>query len=302
MLTLFRRITKTGVITFWRNGWVSFATVLVMVLALFVIGSIILAGVVSESVLAELEEKVDITVYFRLEAPEDEMMHVRDALLSLGEVKDVEYVSREEALQKFRDRHADNTLITQSLDEIGENPLGASLNVQATNPDHYAAISDFLEANAFSTILDKVNFRQNELVIERLSSILSTSRTLGISFSLFLALIAFLVAFNTIRMAIYTSREEIKVMKLVGASNFYTRGPFLVEGFLHGLFASIVALALMFPVTFYLAPRATTFFGGPDIFLYYTNHLPQIFFILFAFGVTLGVSSSYIAVRRYLRV
>lgn len=297
-----KRITKGGIVNFWRNGWVSFATVLVMVLTLFVAGSLILSNVILTSVLDTLEKKVDITVYFKLDAPEDDILAVRNSLITLGEVSSVEYVSRADALRHFEERHRENALITQSLQELGENPLGASLNVQATDPSHYEAISNFLEANALNSILDKINFRQNQFVIERLSSILQTSRRVGIAASLLLCGVAFLVAFNTIRMAIYTSREEIKVMKLVGASNWYTQGPFLVEGFLHGFFASIIATLAFFPITYWLSPKAKAFFGGPDLSIYYTTHILEFFLVLFLGGVVIGIVSSSIAIRRYLRV
>lgn len=301
MLINLKRIIKTGIVSFWRNGWISFATVLVMVLMLFMVGSLILSNVILTSVLASLEEKVDITVYFRLEAPEGDVLAVRDSLEGLGEVKEVEYVSREEALAQFRERHRENALITQSLEELGENPLGASLNVHAADASHYRAISSFLEANVISGILDKITYRQNELVIERLSAILTTSRRIGIMVSFLLAGIAFLVAFNTIRMAIYTSREEIKVMKLVGASNWYTRGPFVVEGFLHGLFGSVVALFIFLPLTYWLGPQSEKFFGGPDLYIYYITHIVELFLVLFLVGISIGVLSSSIAIRRYLR-
>lgn len=296
-----KRVIKVGVVDFWRNGWVSFATVLIMILTLFVVGALVLSNVILTSVLASLEDKVDITVYFHLDAPEEEILSVRDSLEGLGEVQEVEYVSREEALAQFRDRHQENALITQSLEELGDNPLGASLNVHATDPSHYKAITNFLEANVLSSMLDKITYRQNELVIDRLSSILLTSRRIGIAASILLVGIAFLVAFNTIRMAIYTSREEIKVMKLVGASNWYTRGPFVVEGFLHGLFGSVVALLIFFPLTFWLGPRSEKFFGGPDLYVYYTTHLLELFLVLFLVGISIGILSSSIAIRRYLR-
>ena len=296
-----KRIIKGGVVSFWRNGWISAATVLVMVLTLFMVGSLLLGNVILTAVLASLEEKVDITVYFRLDAPEDEILAVRDSLLGLGEVEEVEYVSREEALLQFRERHQENALITQSLDELGENPLSASLEVRAADASHYAAISNFLEASTFGSMLDKINYRQNQLVIDRLASILHTSRRIGLIASILLAGIAFLVAFNTIRMAIYTNREEIKIMKLVGASNWYTRGPFLVEGFLHGMFASIITLLIFFPVSYWLGPEAERFFGGPDLYVYYVTHVLEFFLVLFLVGVIIGILSSSIAIRRYLR-
>src|SRR3990167_6002487 len=126
-----KRVIRVGFVNFWRNGWISLATILVMTIALFVVGSLILGKAVVASTLAQLEDKVDITVYFKTGADEEEIFTFQDKLEKLNEVKNVAYVSSEEALSAFRKRHVDNALITQSLEELGENPLGANLNIKA---------------------------------------------------------------------------------------------------------------------------------------------------------------------------
>ena len=111
------------------------------------------------------------------------------------------------------------------------------MNIKAQDPREYESISRFLESDNFKNIVSKINFRQNQPVIEKLTAILKASRALGFGITLALSAIAILVAFNTIRLAIYTSRDEISIMRLVGASNAYIRGPFIMEGVLHGLIA-----------------------------------------------------------------
>jgi cell division transport system permease protein len=283
-----------------------------MVTTLFVIGGLIFFNVILTSTLSLLEAKVDISVYFKTDAPEEDILALRDSLTELNEVKSIEYISREQALEEFSRRHTNNALITQSLAELEENPLGAALNVKAKNPSQYESITRFLEGSstilldnkslAFSSIIDKVNYRQNKLVIDRLSSILALSRQAGLGISLVLAFIAVLVTFNTIRLAIYTSRDEISVMRLVGASNQRVRGPFIVEGIVHGLFASLITVLIFYPLTFWLGPKAENFFGGLNIFDYYLAHWFSIFSILFLTGIGLGMLSAYVAVRRYLKV
>lgn len=297
----FKRILRQGFINFWRNGWVSLATVLIMCLTLFVFGSLFFFNVLLTSALESLQEKVDVSVYFKTTAPENEILSLKSSLERLSEVSAVEYISRDEALLEFQERHRDNSLITQSLDELGDNPLGASLNIRAKNPDQYESISRFLEAASFEAIIDKVNYRQNRLVIERLSNILVSSRAVGFGVTIALAVIAVLVAFNTIRLAIYTSKDEISIMRLVGATNRYIRGPFLVEGVIHGVIASIAAVVIFWPLAVWLGPLAQRFFGGPNLFNYYLSNLAWIFLMLLALGVTLGIISSLIATRRYLR-
>ena len=286
---------------FWRNGWVSLATVLVMVLALFVLGALFFSNVLLTSALSRLEEKVDISVYFKTSAPEEDILALKSALGKLQEVKAVEYVSSDQALAAFQERHAENALITQALEELGENPLGASLNVKAKDPRQYEAISRFLEAESFENIVDKINYRQNQVVIEKLTGILKASRALGLGITLALSAIAILVAFNTIRLAIYTSKDEISIMRLVGASTARVRSPFLVEGVIHGAIASVLTMLAFWPLAAWLGPKADRFFGGPNLLNYYLSNFLAIFLMLLTAGVVLGVISSLIATRRYLK-
>lgn len=300
ILVKIKRIVKAGLISFWRNGWVSVATILVMVMALFVIGSLLFGKALLLSALDDLQDKVDVTVYFKTDASEEDVVSIQDSLLNLEEVKDVEYISQNQALELFRGRHADNSLIIQSLDELGDNPLGASLNIKAKNPSQYENIARFLEAGVFASI-DKVNYHQNKVVIDRLAAILQASKKVGTGISVVLTLVALLVTFNTIRLAIYTTREEIKIMRLVGASNRYIRGPFVVEGVLYGFVSSAVAMVLFYPLTLWLGPAAESFFGGINLFGYYLTNFFEIFMILLLIGVGSGVFSSWIAARRYLK-
>lgn len=296
-----KRAVKVGFINFWRNGWVSLATILVMVITLFVIGGLIFGRALLNSTLSQLENKVDITVYFKTDTNEDDILSLKNQLAKLNEVASINYVSADQALDAFKARHADNALITQSLDELGENPLEANLNIKAKDPAQYEGISQFLETGGVSSI-DKVDYNQNKAVIDRLSNILSASRNAGVGITLVLSVIAVLVAFNTIRLAIYTSRDEIAVMRLVGASSQYIRGPFIIEGIMHGLIAAIFTMIIFHPLTYWLGPMAKSFFGGPDLFTYYISNFFQLLMILTGAGILLGSFSAYIATRRYLKV
>ncbi len=151
-----KRVMRTGFMNFWRNGWVSLATILVMVVTLFVIGSLIFVRVLLSSTLAQVENKVDITVYFKTDANENNIFAIRDSLSKLNEVKSINYISAEDALNDFKQRHANNALITQSLEELESNPLGANLNIKAKSPSQYESIARFLESSAAPSI-DKIN-------------------------------------------------------------------------------------------------------------------------------------------------
>jgi cell division transport system permease protein len=302
-----KRVIQSGFVSFWRNKVVSLASVLVVTVTLFVIGSLLLTSVMLNSSLDALKDKVDINVYFKLNASETDIFALRDALKKLPEVKAVDYVSREKALEDFRAKHQDNSLIISSLEELGDNPLGASLSVRAFNPSDYESIASFLQSGnslppGASLSIDKVNFIQNKTVIDRMTKIIAGVERLGLAVSIVFIVIAVLVSFNTIRLAIFTAREEIAVMRLVGADNWYIRGPFIIEGIMYGIVGAFITMILFYPVTAWVGGVAGTFFGGVNLATFYMGNLVQMLLILLATGAVLGIVSSVLAVHRYLKV
>lgn len=302
MFLTLNRIIKSGLINFWRNGWLSTATVLIMTVTLLAWTSIFLINVVLTSVLDILEQKVDISVYFNLDAKESDILALKSKLDHLEEVSSVEYISASQALEIFKKRHSDDEVLLKSVQELSDNPLEASLNVLAKDASQYGKVASFLGQNQFESIISKINYAENKVVIERLGNIISVLRQSGLAASLILALIAFLVAFNTVRLAIYSSREEITVMKLVGASNWFVRGPFIVEGILHGTMSSAMAFMIIIPGVAVLGPKLFNFLPEINLVNYLGDNFWQLLFFQTLGGVTLGVFSSWFAMRKYLKV
>ena len=272
-----------------------------MTLTLLVITVLLMLNVVANVVLANLQNKIDISVYFKLETHEEEILQVKSQLERLEEVKDVSYVSQNEALIRFKEKHQDNPVLLQSLEELEFNPLEASLNIKARQANQYASINQFLESVYYKDLIDKVNYMQNKDIIEKLNKIVVDVKTGGLGLSALLALIVFLVTFNSIRLAIYSSREEINVMKLVGASKWFIRGPFFVEGVLYGLVATIVTILILYPLFYFLSPKISGFLPIGDVFSYFKVNLLSFFLLLLGIGVILGGFSTMIAVRKYLK-
>jgi len=300
MLTTFVRIIKSGVTSFWRNKWLSSSAISMMSLAILGITSLLLVNVLINSLTANLEDKIDISVYFNLDASEDEILDARVDLVKLSEVRSAEYISTEEALKKFKDKHQDNNILMQSLDELDSNPLEASLNIKAQQASQYESIVGFFDQEKYSKIIDKINYLENKAVIARLTSITRSIRQIGLVILLVLAGLAVLVTFNTIRLTIYSSRKEIKVMKLVGASNWFAKGPFIVEGALYGVIAAIISLFVLYPFLWYLSPKITSYLPGTDLFYFFQANIIVLFLIQILVGVFLGTVSSMVAIRRYL--
>ncbi|HEY4493103.1 MAG TPA: permease-like cell division protein FtsX [Candidatus Paceibacterota bacterium] len=307
-LTGIRRVAKQGFVTFWRAGVVSFTGVFVSTVTLFIIGAVIIANAFLGATLTELEGKVDVNVYFVTTAAEEDIMILKGKLEALPEVAYVEYVNREDALARFIERNKGDADITLAIDEIGENPLGAVLNIKAHEPKQYLSIVSYLEtqtenvlAAGNQSIVDEVNYADNQEIIDRLSALTTSARELGIFVSLIVIAMSALVTASTVRLAIYNSRQEISVMRLVGANNSYIRGPFVIEGVMYGFVAAILSAAILYPATLWVTKTTEGVFGGINVVQYYVANLGQILIILLLSGIVLGMFSSYLAVRRYLK-
>ncbi|MCX6735854.1 MAG: permease-like cell division protein FtsX [Candidatus Parcubacteria bacterium] len=302
-----KRILRAGVLSFWRNGFVSLSSILVVTVTLFTVISLIFTNVILEAVLSDFKDKVDVNVYFVTAAPEADILQMKSNLEKQPEVASVVYVSRDKAIAEFKDKHKDDYLTLQALNEIGDNPLGARLNVVAKDPSQYEGVAKKIESQntliaGGTNIIDKVNFRQNKDIIDRLTKIIAGTKQFGYTFALVLFCTSLLITFNTIRLVIYMTREEINVMRLVGASSMYVRGPFIVGGMMYGAVSALLAMILFYPITLWLTGTTQDFFGGVNLYSYYLKNFFQIFIIVLLVGMSLGAVSSFLAVRKYLKV
>jgi len=317
IFTYLKRIIKTGFINFWRNGFLSFSAIVIITLSLTAFGALMFSSVFGRTLIEEVKNKVDINVYLTLNADEADILGLQKTIEQLPEVSKVEYISRDQALINFREKWKDNTLILQGLDEVGDNPFPAVLNIKAKEPSQYAGIASFLDSkNSLSkdgnNIVDKVNYNQNKLVIDRLGRIIPFAERAGSTIAIIFVIIAIIITFNTVRLVIYNSKEEISVMKLVGASNAYVRGPFVMAGIMYGVFSGVLTLLILFAFSYYsdvAIMKIAGVEGSNDLGLimnifssYFLSNFGQIFFIIMGSGIVLGAISSYLAVRRYLNV
>jgi cell division transport system permease protein len=307
MMTTFKRVLFGGATSFVRSGLVSFATVLIMTVTLIIIGSLMFLSAVLSHTLELIESKVDVNVYFVTDAPEADILSTQRRLEALDEVVDVTYTSREESLVAFRERHEDDDLTIEALDQLGDNPLGASLAIKAENPQQYEGIVNFLSNNANvsssgTNIIDHINYYQNKTVIDRLTNAISATQTAGLIVVIFFVIASIIIALATVRLAIYTARDEIAVMRLVGASNMYIRGPFIVAGMLSGLVSALIAVALFYPALWYAGGALSAWLGGFNLFSYFLENFFTIFGTLAGSGIALGGIAAFLGVRRYLRV
>lgn len=303
--TKIKRIIISGYRNFTRSGFTSISSIFIMTITLFFITSLIFVQAALNSSLSDIKEKVDVTVYFVSGTDEASIMNVESTLKNLSEVKDITYTSQDQALTDFKEKHSNDYLTLQALDELDQNPLGASLNIKAKDPSQYESIANYFKSEGTLSsddlnIIDKIDYNQNKVVIDRLTAIISGAQKLGFVVSLILILISILITFNTIRLIIYMSREEINVMKLVGAGSRYIRGPFIVSGILVGIISSVLTILLFIPISIWLGNQMTDFIGI-NLYTYYKANFLQLFIIMLGSGITIGVISSTFAIHKYLK-
>ena len=302
-----KRMMKTGFLNFTRNGIVSLASVLVMTITLSVLTGVLLFEHVLETTLQNVENKVDVSVYFVPGAEESAILSLKDQVAGIPEVADTKYVSEKDALADFRARHSNDQTTLQALDELDQNPIGAMLNIKAKDISEYESISKFFDDTSAlgagtQSIIDHVDYNKNKGDIETIQGILKKGRLLGLLVTLVFMLLSIIITFNTVRLAIYFAREEISVMRLVGASRMHVQGPFIVEGVLYGLISTLVTLIIFIPITLWFGKNMTDFFQGINLWSYYISHLYEFVLILLVFSIGLGTLSSMLATRKYLRI
>lgn len=305
--TKIKRVLRWGFVSFWRNGFVSLSAILIMTITLLVIGSTIFLKAGLASSLEALKARVDINVYFAIPTAESDILAMKTQLEALPEVAKVDYISRDQALADFKAKHESDQLTLQALTVLGDNPLEATLAIRAKDTSQYDTIARFLQQKSgLSTdspsIIDSINYFQNKDAIDRLTHIIDTADKLGLLISILFIAISVLITFNTIRLVIFISRSEISVMKLVGASNMYIRGPFVVGGMMYGAFSAILTLLILWPLTQWLGPKTAVFFIDLNVYSYFLGHFFELLGILLGSGLVIGAVSSYLAVRKYLKV
>lgn len=302
-LVSFFRIIKMGLSNFRRNLWLASASTLIMTITLIILSVLSLLFVITNSSVKTIQQRVDISAYFKNGLAESQINVIRDQLSEDSRIAEVNYVPADVALANFKDTHKNDALLLESVGELSENPLPATLQIKAKNLDDYPGIADTLNSDKYHSSIDKVNFEDNRTLISRLNNLLKFIVTFGIILIAVFSSIAVLVIFNTITLTIYNRREEVEIMRLVGATNWYIRGPFIVEALLYSILATLITGGLLFPVYRTLLPKISHYLTSSG---YTFNGNLSLFFLLIlaelVVAFVLSVVSSLLAMRRYLRV
>lgn len=298
------RTFKEGFTNFYRNGWLTFATVSVIALSVFVIGITTLIGFAGQAVITSVRENVNISVYFKTDTTEQRILQIKEDLEKYKEIKSVQYVSRDTALKDFMAVEGDNKTIQDALNEIGENPLPASLVLTAHDPSQYETIDASLRNSALKDEISDINYAKNKTKIDNLENIIRFTQRIGFVLGAIFLFIAVLITYNTIRITLYSHRTEFEIMRLVGASNLYIRMPIVFEGMFYGIAAAFGAMIMLAISVKFLGPilQGALVFSADRVSAIFVGHFWMLLGTLLLSAVGLGVISSFIAIRRYLKI
>jgi cell division transport system permease protein len=301
MITIWR-IIKNGFSTFVRNGVLSFASTTVMVLTLLSLSLFFIINVALNAGIETVQEKIDLSAYLKDEAPEAEVLELQTQLAAFPEVQTVKFVSKEEALDRYKEQNKNNQKLLESLEGL-ENPLPSSIEVKVSDPQYIEKVAATFDKDEFKEFVNKVSYKENKIVIDRLVNATKFIQKIGISATTAFGLVSLIIIYNTIRIAVFSQKNDIEIMKLVGATDWFIRGPFVLEGMLYGIIGTIISMVGLAALLYYATPSISNYFGesGSGVTSYLYDNVWLIFGIQLLIGITIGVVSSTLALNRYLK-
>ena len=287
---------------FARNLSTTLGSIITIFLSLFIIGLFLVGASVVDNIVKSVESEVSITAYVDDDAQEADITAMEDYIKGLNGVSSVSFTTKEQALEDFRNMSSNADIV----DELGGNPLPASINIELSDPQLVQQVANEIQSSdLFSKIADEDDpadsLKYGQRTVERLFSVTNYVRYIGIALIILLVFIALVFINNTIRLAIMARRKEIAIMRLVGASNGFIRGPFLMEGALHAVIGAVLAVACLELIHQIALPRLQGSLAFLPIEVNGTTFL-IIYLVLLVAGLVIGLIGSAFAMRRYLKV
>lgn len=290
--------------SFWRNIWLSLATIFIIALTFLSINFLIVISAVSDSAIEAVKERVDVSIYFKQDVRESKISEVKSHLETIPQVREIIYISPDSNLAEFKERRKDDEIIQEVLAELEGNPLGATLIVRAKNLSDYPEILKAIDNPAYADLIEKKGYDDHQKAISNINMITDNIKKAAMIIIIMFIIIAVLIVYNTVRIAIFTHRQEIGIMKLVGASNSFIRSPFILENVFSGIIACAMAIVVVYSILSMVEPHLANFFAGVnfDLIAYFNSNFIAIFGTQLAGIVLLNIISSSLALGKYLKV
>jgi len=299
----FYRIIKFSFQDIARNVWLTIVTVTILLLALFSINTLMTVRVISDNAVVAVRDKINISLFLKADTPESEIMSLKAKISNSDKVKNVNYVSQQSALEIFREKYKNNQSVLNALKELGRNPLSPSLTIIPNNFSDSALLINELKM-IDSPIIESRDFSDNTVILGKINNITKRVNEVGLFIIIIFVLTSLLVVYNAIRVAIYTHRQEIEIMRLVGASNFFIYMPYVVSAFVYTLISILIVISVFYPFLSLLQPYLEVFFMGysVNILSYFVDNFALIFGAQFAIVLVINILATLFAVRKYAKV
>ncbi len=297
------RILKFALQDIWRNFGLSFMTVLILVLMLLSVNALWSVKVITKEAVNLIKDQVNVSVYFSANAGEKNVTEINKYISAFPEVVNIKLQNSDEVLASFKQRHSQSKDILDALAELDKNPFGPTMIIKTREPGDYKKIIKALSVPEYENLIEAKSFDEHESAIEKIQNITSRTENIVAGLVLLFACISFLIVFNTIRSAIHTQKIEIGIKRLVGASNWFIRGPYLVESFIFSVLSLVISIALLYIALSFVDPYLSVIFPSSfSLTNYYNSNILYVFGVQFFSVLLLTVLSSGLAMRRQLRV
>lgn len=285
-----------------RDSGIAVGNIFIIMIPILLASSLFVLKDVSAFLVKEVEGMANISIYFNESASEDDILKVKDRIKQIEGTEQVEYISKDQALERFSQRHADDSTLMESLQEVNGNPFLAVIDVSAVSTAQYEEVQQLLAGQDYADMINKINYNEKKSTIEKIFWFTKGAQRVALILFVILGAISVAVTFNTVRMAIMSHGIEVGIQRLVGASRWFVRGQFLVEGMIFGALAAMFSLLIVAAVCWYASPAAATLLAGMNLWQNFMSNIWTLFGLQMAIGAGLGMLSSVIAVGKYLKV
>jgi cell division transport system permease protein len=304
----FYRITRLGLINFWRNRWLSLAATLMMTITLLIISFFAILNISVSTVSDAIKSRLDLEVFFFEDSvPESKILSLAEDLKKRPDVSAVHFVTKNEAKENFYQYELDPTVISQITDEF--NPLPRSLKIKVHDPEKIQAVSNFIKQDKYKEFVCQElkclssNSKDNQATTDKLIKMTHFTKRIGLIVGIFFVMVSILIILNTIKLTIFTRRDEIEIMKLVGANHAFVRYPFVIEAVLYGLLATLLSIVIIFTSIQFTSPYVSHYLKmiNLDMLHFFKANMWQIIFLQLFVSLLISVICSVAAIRKHLK-
>jgi len=294
------RLIKLGFTNFFRNLWLNLVATFVMSLTLMTITTLLITALFANNEIKNIENRIDLEIFLNDKVSAESIDMLKTAISNTVDVKEIEFIDKNKAVERYKELYGDNDTLINYIEQ--ENPLKESLVVKTNKPDDLEKVNSLINSTEFQDIVFNSSYSRNRGIIVRLIGIIDFIEKSGIVIGLLFIVIAVSVVFSTVRIAIYSRKDEIEIMKLVGATDWFVHAPFLIESALYGIFAAILSTLFVAGIFYYITIAASSYLGASADLWYEYFMRYVVFMVIFQIllGLSISVSSAFVAIRRHL--